>query len=142
MQKFSGKITHIFQIEERGEYKSIKFRVEEITTDQYPEACTFTKSAKGESQKWVDSFTKDYSVGDTVEVEYKLKSVVYNDKKTGEEKTFNDVVAGKTTKAGSVIKKAESVSQETFNKVADANGLVQEPLPTDNNAQIDDDLPF
>jgi hypothetical protein len=139
MQKFSGKITHIFQIEERGEYKSIKFRVEEITADQYPEACTFTKSAKGESQKWVDSFTKDYSVGDNVEVEYKLKSVVYNDKKTGEEKTFNDVVAGKTTKAGSVIKKPESVPQSEFNKVADANGLVQEPLPTDDDSS---DLPF
>ena len=126
-------------VEERGEYKSIKFRVEEITADQYPEACTFTKSAKGESQKWVDSFTKDYSVGDTVEVEYKLKSVVYNDKKTGEEKTFNDVVAGKTTKVGVSTKKPESVSQETFNKVADANGLVQEPLPTDDD---DSDLPF
>ena len=138
MQKFSGKITHIFQIEERGEYKSIKFRVEEITADQYPEACTFTKSAKGESQKWVDSFTKDYSVGDTVEVEYKLKSVVYNDKKTGEEKTFNDVVAGKTTKAGSVIKKPENVSQETFNKVADANGLTQDALP----GEVDTELPF
>jgi len=136
MQKFSGKITHIFQIEERGEYKSIKFRVEEITADQYPEACTFTKSAKGESQKWVDSFTKDYSVGDNVEVEYKLKSVVYNDKKTGEEKTFNDVVAGKTTKAGSVIKKPENVSQETFNKVADANGLTQDALPGEDDGQL------
>lgn len=138
MQKFSGKITHIMPVEERGEYKSIKFRVEEITADQYPEACTFTKSAKGESQKWVDSFTKDYSVGDNVEVEYKLKSVVYNDKKTGEEKTFNDVVAGKTTKAGVSTKKPESVSQETFNKVADANGLVQEPLP----GEVDTELPF
>ena len=126
-------------VTERGEWKSVQFRVEEITADQYPESCTFTKSAKGDSTKWVDSFAKDNPVGTNIEVEYKLKSVVYQDKKTGEEKMFNEIVAYKTISMNSGAKK-ETVSQQQFNSKTDENGLTQEPLPTDDS--FEDTLPF
>jgi len=137
MQKFSGKITHVMPVEERGEWKSVKFRVEELE-GQYPQSCVFTKSAKGDNRKWVENFEKDNPIGSIVEVEYTFKSNAWKDK------FINETVAYKVVNNNysASTKKAESVSQETFNKVADANGLVQEPLPTDNNAQIDDDLPF
>jgi hypothetical protein len=124
--------------------------VEEITADQYPESCTFTKSAKGENQKYVDSFSKDYSIGDNVEVEYKLKSIVYPDKKTGEEKMFNDITAFKTVNVKhqqssepanqpkGEEKKKEGISKEEYNKTV-------ESLSKSSQASmelIEDDLPF
>ena len=140
MQKFSGKITNIMPVVERGEWKSVQFRVQELGVEK-PESCTFTKSAKGENTKWVDSFATDNPVGSNIEVEYKFKAVVYNDKKTGEEKTFNEIMAYKTVNFNRSTPKTEpeKVKQEEFNKVADSNGLVQEPLPGE---QIDDDLPL
>lgn len=129
-------------VTERGEWKSVQFRVEEITADQYPESCTFTKSAKGDSTKWVDSFAKDNPVGTNIEVEYKLKSVVYQDKKTGEEKMFNEIVAVKTLRmdSGKKTQTTETVSQQQFDSKVDENGLTQEPLPTDDS--FEDTLPF
>ena len=135
MQKFSGKITHVMPVEERGEWKSVKFRVEELE-GQYPQSCVFTKSAKGDNQKYVVDFEKHNPVGSIIEVEYTFKSREYQGKH------YIDITAYKTVNSTKQTTKTESVPQSEFNKVADANGLVQEPLPTDNNAQIDDDLPF
>jgi hypothetical protein len=79
MQKFSGKITHILPIVERGEWKSIQFRVEELE-GQYPQSCVFTKSAKGDNQKYVVDFEKHNPVGSIIEVEYTFKSREYQGK--------------------------------------------------------------
>lgn len=117
---------------ERGEWKSVKFRVEELE-GQYPQSCVFTKSAKGDNQKYVVDFEKHNPVGSIIEVEYTFKSREYQGKH------YVDITAYKTVNSTKQTTKTESVPQSEFNKVADANGLVQEPLPTDDD---DSDLPF
>ena len=88
MQTFIGKITHISPITERGEYKSLKFRVEQVN-EQYPQSCEFTKSAKGDNRKFIDEFKVNNPIGSTVEVEYSFKSFAWKDK------FINEVVAWK-----------------------------------------------
>lgn len=117
---------------ERGEWKSVKFRVEELE-GQYPQSCVFTKSAKGDNQKYVVDFEKHNPVGSIIEVEYTFKSREYQGKH------YVDITAYKTVNSTKQTNKTESVPQSEFNKVADANGLVQEPLPTDDDSS---DLPF
>lgn len=133
MQKFSGKITHVMPVVERGEWKSVQFRVEELE-GQYPQSCTFTKSAKGDNGKWVDEFEKNNPIGSSIEVEYTFKSREYQGK------WYTDINAYKTVNANykETAGKSEKVSQSEYNKVADANGLVQEPLP----GEVDTELPF
>lgn len=133
MQKFSGKITAILPVVERKEWKSVQFVVQE-TEGQYPQSCTFTKSAKGDNGKWVDEFEKNNPIGSSIEVEYTFKSREYQGK------WYTDINAYKTVNANykETAGKSEKVSQSEYNKVADANGLVQEPLP----GEVDTELPF
>lgn len=125
MKTFTGRITDILPIAERGEWKSQQFRVEELE-GQYPEAMTFTKSAKGDSQKYVDDFEKYNKVGDVVTVEYKFKSFAWK------EKFINEVVAGKVSKESSRSSSSSSSSEP----------LVKEEQYISDNGQVDDDLPF
>ncbi len=117
-------------VTERGEWKSVMFVVQE-TEGQYPQSCTFTKSAKGDNGKFVDDFAKFNKVGDFIEVEYTFKSREYQGK------WYTDISAYKTVNASKSEKKAEAVSQEQFSSKVDENGLTQEALPGDSL-----DLPF
>lgn len=132
MQKFTGKITDIMPVSERGEWASVQFRVEE-TEGQYPQACLFTKSAKDDNKKWIESFEKDNPVGSVVEVDYRFKSNAWKH-------TFiNDVVAFKVVNLfKGKDNKSESVPQERFNSMAESTSKHDEPMPMDDSL----DLPF
>lgn len=135
MQTFIGKITHISPITERGEYKSLKFRVEE-TYDSYPQSCEFTKSAKGDNGKYIDEFEKYNPVGSIVDVEYSFKSVAWKDK------FINEVIAWKVFNQNKSESNStqENANQEQFNQAADTNETTTSV--TESSQDMDDDLPF
>lgn len=135
MQKFSGKITNVMPVVERGDWKSVQFRVEELE-GQYPQSCVFTKSAKGDNQKYVVDFEKHNPVGSIIEVEYTFKSREYQGKH------YTDITAYKTVNSTKQTNKTESVPQSKFNKVADANGGGSGKDDKTPGCMFDDDLPF
>jgi len=124
-------------IVERGEWKSVKFVVQE-TEGQYPQAAMFTKSAKGDNRKWVEEFEKSNPIGSIVEVEYTFKSNAWKDK------FINETVAYKVVNNNysAANKKTENVSQSEFNKVADANGGGGDKDDKTPGGMFEDDLPF
>lgn len=142
MQKFSGKITHIMPVEERGEWKSVRFVVQE-TDVQYPQSCVFTKSAKGENVKYIDEFESKNPIGSFIEVDYTFKSREYQGK------WYTDITAFKTVNVKyqqssestqqpeGEERKKEGISQEEYNKTTDS-------LSKSNQLAMDeqDDLPF
>ena len=129
-------------VEERGEWKSVRFVVQE-TDGQYPQSCVFTKSAKGENVKYIDEFESKNPIGSFIEVDYTFKSREYQGK------WYTDITAFKTVNVKyqqssestqqpeSEKKKKEGISQEEYNKTTDS-------LSKPNQLAMDeqDDLPF
>ena len=127
MQTFIGKITHISPITERGEYKSLKFRVEQVN-EQYPQSCEFTKSAKGDNRKFIDEFKVNNPIGSTVEVEYSFKSFTWKDK------FINEVVAWKIYNKNKSSHNNSNSTTHHSNASKNENGSC--------STDTDDDLPF
>ena len=129
-------------VEERGEWKSVKFVVQK-TDGQYPQSCVFTKSAKGENVKYIDEFESKNPIGSFIEVDYTFKSREYQGK------WYTDITAFKTVnlefqqstepanQPEGEEKKKEGISQEEYNKTTDS-------LSKSNQLAMDeqDDLPF
>jgi hypothetical protein len=122
MNKLTGKITHISEVTEKDDWAKLDFTVEEVG-QQYPQSATFGLFKKGDWVKAVKEF--QYKVGDNVEVEFKLQSKEWKDKR------FNSVNAWKI----------DSISAIANNPSAKVEQLKDEfdLVPAEDS---DDNLPF
>lgn len=124
--ELSGKVFKMMPLE-TGEGKNGVWKKQQVVIEtenaKYPKKVAVTL--------WGDLVgNESISEGKGVSVEFDVESREHNGK------WYTDV---KVWRINTSHKKTESVPQSEFNKVADANGLVQEPLPTDDD---DSDLPF
>lgn len=134
-------------VEERGEWKSVKFVVQE-TDGQYPQSCVFTKSAKGDNGKYIDEFEKNNPIGSFIEVDYTFKSREYNGK------WYTDITAFKTVNVKyqqstetanqpkGEEKKKDGISQEEYNKTVDSLSGGSHKEDKTPGLFVEDDLPF
>lgn len=91
MNKLSGVITFISDVQEVVGNQKINFRVQE-NVGQYPQSALFEIFG---TEK-VDNFQKYNQVGDVVDVEYNLKS---NESRTNPGVFFNTISAWKVSKS-------------------------------------------
>ena len=99
--KFQGKITSIGsvrsgQTKAGKDWSSIDFVVTE-EKDQYPNSGSFSLFKMGDYKKFAEEFPSNYSVGDTVTIEFDLKADSFTTK-NGDTRFMNKLNAFKVDK--------------------------------------------
>jgi hypothetical protein len=119
--KVRGKIKSISKIEDAGAGKKLSFRIDNGET--YSNIMEFELYKGAEYLEHLDNFSKYNKVGDSVDVEFNIKT--FNWKPEAEDKIFTSLSCWK-------VEKGEAV-----------NGVPTVPQPTTNNDPSPaDDLPF